>query len=203
MTRLTPSAACAPCRRARSRTAGSSSCPTRVGGTSPSPSPRTPDTGGSLAAVTAATRGVLEEARARGFLGPGPVDAHVAHAWPLVGELPSTGELVDLGSGGGVPGLVLAAALPGTRWVLIESRQRRAAWLHEAAATLGLAGRVSVVAQRAEVVGRSACRGQAAAVVARAFGPPAVSAECAAPLLAPQGTCWVAEPPGGAPERWP
>jgi 16S rRNA (guanine527-N7)-methyltransferase len=156
-----------------------------------------------LGAVSAAARAVLEEARARGFLGPGPVDAHVAHAWPLVGELPTTGELVDLGSGGGVPGLLLAAALPGTRWALIESRQRRAAWLRDAASTLGLGARVTVLAQRAEVVGRSDLRGRAAAVVARAFGPPAVTAECAAPLLAPGGRCWVAEPPGGAPERWP
>src|SRR5579862_5051471 len=176
MTRLTPSAACAPCRRARSRTAGSSSCPTRVGGTSPSPSPRTPDTGGSLAAVTAATLGVLEEARARGFLGPGPVDAHVRHAWPLVGELVGLRTIVDLGSGGGVPALVLAVALPASDWALVEAQARRAAWLTDAARALAVADRVVVLHERAEATGRGPWRGRAAAVVARAFGPPAVTA---------------------------
>jgi len=156
-----------------------------------------------LGAVSAATREVLEEARSRGFLGPGPVEAHATHAWPLVAELPADGELVDLGSGGGVPGLILAAALPGTAWVLIESRERRATWLLDAAGRLGLGERVTVLHARAEEVGRSVRRSQAAAVVARAFGPPAVTAECAAPLLALGGTCWVAEPPGGVPGRWP
>lgn len=56
---------------------------------------------------------------------------------------------------------------------------------------------------RAEVAGRDpARRAGADLVVARAFGPPAVVAECAAPLLRPGGALVVAEPPGGAPERW-
>jgi 16S rRNA (guanine527-N7)-methyltransferase len=182
--------------------------------------------GPPIEAVTRALHEVLEEARARGFLGPGPVEAHVRHAYPLAAELdeppagvpaegpdvagvPSEGPdvaggpIVDLGSGGGVPGLVLAVALPATRWVLVESQERRARWLGDAARALGVDGRVTVLHERAEVTGRGLLRGRAAAVVSRGFGPPAVTAECAAPLLVPGGICWVSEPPGGGEERWP
>lgn len=147
-------------------------------------------------------RPVLDAARELGFLGPGPVDAHVDHAVPLVEVLAGAGLAVDLGSGGGVPGLVLALATTGTEWVLVESQQRRAAWLTEAARTLGLADRVRVVAERAELVGRSELRHRATWVTARSFGPPAVAAECGAPLLAGGGTLWVAEPPEPGAERW-
>jgi 16S rRNA (guanine527-N7)-methyltransferase len=65
-----------------------------------------------------------------------------------------------------------------------------------------LGGRVMVVAERAERVGRGPIRGTVDLVVARSFGSPSVTAECAAPLLRPNGRLVVAEPPGGEPERW-
>lgn len=69
---------------------------------------------------------------------------------------------------------------------------------------LGLADRVDVIEDRAEVVGRSpAHRSRYHVVVARGFGPPAVLAECAAPLLRAEGRVVVSEPPGGDPARWP
>lgn len=141
---------------------------------------------------------VLEEARRRGFLGPGPVDDHVVHAraYADAGLGEESGPVADLGSGGGVPGLVLASLLAGVEWVLVEANRRRCAFLIEAVTTLELSGRVEVVAERAEVVGRdSAHRRRYRAVVARAFGSPAVTAECAAPLLAPGGRLLVSEPP--------
>ena len=117
--------------------------------------------------------------------------------------LPDEGTVVDLGSGGGVPALVLALACPGLSWVLVEVRQRRAQWLATAARRLGLGDRVTVRTERAEQVGRGPWRGSAAAVTARSFGPPAVTAECAAPLLERGATCWVSEPPTAEPARWP
>jgi 16S rRNA (guanine527-N7)-methyltransferase len=60
-----------------------------------------------------------------------------------------------------------------------------------------------VLLGRAEIVGRSERRGSFDAVVARSFGPPAVTAECAAPLLRPGGRLVVSEPPDGTEERWP
>ena len=54
---------------------------------------------------------VLRRSQAAGYLGPGPVEEHVEHAAALVAvERPSS--YLDLGSGGGVPGLVLATAGP-------------------------------------------------------------------------------------------
>ncbi|HUF33659.1 MAG TPA: RsmG family class I SAM-dependent methyltransferase [Acidimicrobiales bacterium] len=148
---------------------------------------------------------VLEESRRLGFLGPGPVEAHVAHAAAFLPLLPAEGRLVDLGSGGGLPGLVLARARPALEVVLLDAHQRRTAFLVDALDRLDLATRAVVVADRAEVVGRSVDhRGAAACVVARSFGPPPVTAECAAPLLALGGRLIVSEPPASeVGDRWP
>jgi 16S rRNA (guanine527-N7)-methyltransferase len=94
---------------------------------------------------------------------------------------------------------------PNSTWVLLEANRRRAGFLVEAIAALELADRVRVRHQRAEETGRdSALRGRADLVVIRSFGPPAVSAECAAPLLRVGGAIVIAEPPAGRDEsRWP
>jgi 16S rRNA (guanine527-N7)-methyltransferase len=149
----------------------------------------------------------LTEAREQGFLGPGPVEAHLDHAaafieaWPGPGS-PEVG--VDLGSGAGLPGLVLAVAWPASRWRLVEGNRRRAHGLEAAVAALGLAERVEVAAERAEQLGRrDGWRGAHDLVTARSFGAPAVVAECAAPLLRVGGNLLVSEPPGATGGRWP
>jgi 16S rRNA (guanine527-N7)-methyltransferase len=146
---------------------------------------------------------VLDDARRWGFLGPGLITQHVTHSLAFLALFPaSQGMNLDLGSGGGVPGLVLAAALPTTRWILLDAQQRRTIFLAEAAARLGLEDRVEVRCQRAEEAGRGLLRGTVDTVVARGFSGPAATAECAAPFLRLDGVLIVAEPPG-APERWP
>ena len=157
---------------------------------------------------------VLEQARTFGFLGPGPVGPHLEHARAFAALL-EVGEgegrpIVDLGSGGGVPGLVLATLLPRSRWLLVDSMVRRTGFLEDVVASLGLGGRVQVVTARAEELGRDpAHRSRYRTVVARSFGSPPVLAECAAPLLARGGTVVVSEPPadpdqsGPRPGRWP
>ena len=147
---------------------------------------------------------VLDKAKQLGFLGPGPVQAHIDRALPILPLLPEDcAHALDLGSGGGVPGLVLAMAKPTVEWTLLEGSTTRSRFLHEAIGLLELTPRVLVVAQRAEDAARSSLRGSFDAVTARSFGAPAVTAECGAPFLRLGGKLIVAEPPGGIPSRWP
>jgi 16S rRNA (guanine527-N7)-methyltransferase len=157
---------------------------------------------------------LLNEARAAGFLGPGPIEPQLVHAQGfaaiarrLAGDGPAT--LVDLGSGGGLPGLVVAGGWPDASVALLEANGRRAAFLRRAVDRLGLAGRVTVLEDRAEVCGRQeGLRAGFDGAMARSFGRPAVVAECAAPLLRVGGWLVVSEPPRTRPEpdeesRWP
>lgn len=153
----------------------------------------------TAAPVTVAS--VLAEARARGYLGPGPVEVQVEHALgfaagPVGVHGDPAARLFDLGSGGGVPGLVLAAAWPDAEVVLLDASDRRTAFLVESVDALGFSDRVRVVRGRAEVAGRDPnLRGRFDVVVARGFGPPAVTAECGAPFLEVGGRLIVSEPP--------
>jgi len=149
--------------------------------------------------------GVLERARDRGFLGPGPVADHVEHARGLaIAAHPAPARFLDLGAGAGVPGLVLALEWPPARATLVDSRRRACAWLSEAVEELGLARRVKVACGRAEELARREdLRGAFDLVVARLFGPPAVTAECGVGFLAPAGRLVVSEPPEAHGERWP
>lgn len=60
-----------------------------------------------------------------------------------------SGRVGDIGTGAGLPGLVLAIARPDVQWVLIEPMERRIAWLNEQAMELGLTN-VEVIRARAE-----------------------------------------------------
>jgi 16S rRNA (guanine527-N7)-methyltransferase len=154
---------------------------------------------------------LLIEAQQQGFIGPGDVQPHIDHALGFVAALGSDTvpeRVVDLGSGGGLPSLVLAASWPESRFWLIEANQRRVRFLADAVDRLGWGDRVQARNGRAEVFGREVdLRGTMDLVTARGFGPPAVTAECAAPFLAPGGRLVVSEPPTseGADDasRWP
>jgi 16S rRNA (guanine527-N7)-methyltransferase len=156
---------------------------------------------------------VLERSRSLGFLGPGSLRVQQDHALGFTaGQEQPPARLLDLGSGGGLPGLVLAVHWPGSEVVLLESSARRCAFLTEALTELGCDGHATVVRARAEDAGRDgALRGRFAMVVARGFGPPPVTAECSAPFLAVGGRLVVSEPPGDdddpdgtrAAARWP
>lgn len=148
---------------------------------------------------------LLASARQQHFLGPGDIQAHVDHSLAFAALVPTPPErAIDLGSGAGVPGIVLALLWPASTWTFIDANVRRTEFLRHAVASLHLDDRVEVLTARAEIVGRDpAWRGGVDLVVARGFGPPAVTAECAAPFLRTDGAVVVAEPPGGDPKRWP
>ena len=108
---------------------------------------------------------VLNDAQRLWFLGRGPVERHVSHglgfaaAWAEVDPTMAMGadrsprRIADVGSGGGVPGLVLAMASE-AHLVLVDNKTRRTDWLSEAAYRLGVDDRVSVVARPAEEAGQ-------------------------------------------------
>lgn len=101
----------------------------------------------------------------------------------LVAPLIPTGATVaDVGSGAGLPGLVLAAARPDLRMTLIEPMERRVVWLQDEIGRLGLE-QVTVVRARAEEVG---ARFQV--VTARAVGALKKLLPVIVPLVAPGGT---------------
>ncbi len=93
-------------------------------------------------------------------------------------------EFVDIGSGGGYPGLPLALALPARRAILVESIRKKARFLVAAVSAAGLADRVEVAAVRAEALAADpAHRGRWEAVVARAVADLTDLAELSLPLL--------------------
>ncbi|MGH9118511.1 MAG: RsmG family class I SAM-dependent methyltransferase [Acidimicrobiales bacterium] len=140
---------------------------------------------------------MLGRAQALGFLGPAPVEGHIVHAAAFAAAAYPPDLALDLGAGGGVPGLFLAAVWPETRWVLLDAGRRRTAFLRDAVIELGWSDRIVVHRDRAEVAGRDpGLRGRHDLVVARSFGPPPVTAECGAPFLRVGGRLLVSEPPG-------
>lgn len=94
---------------------------------------------------------------------------------------------VDLGSGGGLPGIPLAMARPDISWLLVDSVKKKAMVLEEMVTALGLPN-VRVTAERAETLGRSPRhRERYDLVAARACAALPVLAELAMPLLAIDG----------------
>ena len=166
-----------------------------------------PDFGSRLDRLT----DCLLEARTLGLLGPGPVERHLEHSgWFSVAVVEALGSVpdrvVDLGSGAGVPGLVMAISWPEAQFVLVEAGTRRVEHLRKTIGVCGLGERVTVERTRAEEAGREPShRGHFPTVVARSFGKPSVTAECGAPFLSPGGVLVVSEPPSGdrVQDRWP
>lgn len=162
-----------------------------------------------MSAPRDALRPILEVARSAGFLGPGPVETHLDHAAGFAAAaegalLHPPANFVDLGSGGGVPGLVLALTWPDARGVLLDAGRRRCVFLSEAIRRIGADARVDVVERRAEDVGRDPeYREGFEVATARSFAAPAPTAEIAAGLIAVGGLLIVSEPPDPDPGRWP
>lgn len=103
--------------------------------------------------------------------------------------------VVDVGSGGGLPGVVLALLEPGLEVTLIESRAKKAAFLEDAVRRLGLPS-VRVESERAEALGRDpAHRESYDAGVARALAELAIAVELVLPFVRPGGLALFAKGP--------
>ena len=141
-----------------------------------------PDAVGGLSAYAEllATDGVV-----RGLIGPREVprlwDRHLLNCAVVEQLLPTDSSVADVGSGAGLPGVVLAVVRPDIRMTLIEPLLRRTTFLSEVVSTLGLAN-VEVARARAEDVD-----GSFDVVVSRAVAPlPKLAAWCL-PLCRPTG----------------
>ena len=146
---------------------------------------------------------VLDDARRMGLLGPDPVERHISHARVWAGALEPT-SFLDLGSVAGLPGLVFALEWTAVTGALLDGQVRRAAWLRTAVARLELAERLDVIEGRAEDLAHDPeLRETFPLVLARAFGPPAATAECGSGFVSLGGSLSVSEPPGGSDARWP
>src|SRR5581483_9515683 len=112
-----------------------------------------------------------------------PAAGLIADCLVLVDHLGDARRLVDVGSGGGLPGLPLKIARPELSVTLVEADGRKAAFLVRACAELGLKG-VDVVNERAEDAARSPRHREAFDVaVARALAPMPVLAELCLPFV--------------------
>ncbi|MBU4215646.1 MAG: 16S rRNA (guanine(527)-N(7))-methyltransferase RsmG [Actinobacteria bacterium] len=119
----------------------------------------------------------------RGLIGPREPgrlwERHLLNSAAAAGALAGRPTILDLGSGAGLPGVVLAAMLPEARWVLLEPMERRVIWLQYVVSELGLTN-VEVVRGRAEdVTGRFSMH----AVTTRAVGSLDKLYRWAGPLL--------------------
>ena len=151
---------------------------------------------------------VLLDAQAQGFLGPGDPASHLSHALGFADAALTCGpppeRFADLGTGGGVPGLVLAALWPESNAGLIESSARRCTALRTWIEQLGLGDRVEVLEGRADSWARNPSRRETFDLVtARSFARPGITGEIAAGLVRIGGILVVSEPPTGSEDRWP
>jgi 16S rRNA (guanine527-N7)-methyltransferase len=107
----------------------------------------------------------------------------------LVREVAPGERIADVGSGGGFPGLVLAVARPEAEYTLIESNQKRAYFLEEAANALHL-GNITVIRERAEDIGHDPAHREAYSLtLSRAVAPLPVLLEYCLPLARVGGHC--------------
>jgi 16S rRNA (guanine527-N7)-methyltransferase len=123
----------------------------------------------------------------RGLIGPREVprlwERHLLNCAAIAGLVPRPATLADLGSGAGLPGIVLAMLLPEVTVTLLERMGRRAGFLRECVSELGLGNARVIQAQAAEVAGRIS----ADVVTARAVAPLVTLAPMALALLRPGG----------------
>ncbi|MBG6212607.1 MAG: 16S rRNA (guanine(527)-N(7))-methyltransferase RsmG [Cryobacterium sp.] len=108
--------------------------------------------GPQIAAIRTFTNNLADQGEILGLIGPLELprlwSRHILNC-AIVAPLLRPGLVGDVGSGAGLPGLVLAIARPDVNFVLIEPMERRVAWLNDQVVALNLTN-VSVVRARAE-----------------------------------------------------
>ena len=147
---------------------------------------------------------VLATAQRLGTLGALPIPDVIAHSRQFVDALVGiTGAVMDIGTGAGVPGLIIAVDRPDLTLVLTDRREARMDALARGVTAMGIRDRVKVLTGDVAVLGQNPAHvGTYDAVVCRGFASPEVTATLARPLLKNGGTLIVSEPPTFDPLRW-
>ena len=154
----------------------------------PAPPEATDVFGGALDQARRYAELLATDGVTRGLIGPRETDRlwdrHLLNCAVVSELLPQRGVLVDIGSGAGLPGVVLAMLRPSLHVILLEPLLRRSVFLEECVAELGLSN-ATVVRARAEE--RAAAHVKADVATARAVAPLDRLAGWAALLLRPGG----------------
>ena len=157
----------------------------------------------------------LEEAwgpaRRAGVLGSAPIEALVEHTAGFARAVCSSfsadaedfsGRIIDVGTGAGLPGVLLSLLLPRAEFVLVDASDRRLDHVRRAVRTVGTADRVTVLHARGDALAHDVThRGAFDAAVARLLADPAEAVEQLVPLVRPGGCC-VVSTQDEAVDRW-
>ena len=152
----------------------------------------------------------LEQAQKYKFLGPLPIENHIKNGEGFLEVLTRLSlnvnapiRLVDIGSGGGIPALVIAEKYPHWSFLLVERKAKRASFLSWAVENTVFGENIEIFLGEAEIAARDReFEGKADFVTARSFAPPPKTAECGCRFLKKGGYMVVSEPPK-AEKRWP
>jgi 16S rRNA G527 N7-methylase RsmG len=150
-------------------------------------------------------------ARAAGVIGTASVETLVEHTVWFAQAVCSSfsaafddfhGCVVDVGTGAGLPGVILAALLPHAKFRLVDASERRLDHARRASRALGVADRVEIVHGRGDELAHDVSwRGTHDVAVARLLGDPAETIEQLAPLVRPGGVI-VTAAAESATDRW-
>jgi 16S rRNA (guanine527-N7)-methyltransferase len=153
--------------------------------------------------VSEALWAVLAAAQRIGSVGPGDLNRAIDHALQFVACVPTEPtRLIDLGSGGGLPGLVIADQRPSCQVTLVDRRQSRVDQLTRAVRRLGWEARVTALCADMEDIAAEHAE-EFDVATSRGFGPPALTLTYATACVRNRGVIIVSEPPDNRPERWP
>lgn len=147
---------------------------------------------------------VLEEAQRIGTLGSAPSIEIIRHSTWFADALPADViRVIDLGSGAGVPGLIVAVVRPMVQITLVDRRTKCTDALQRAVSVLDLAERVSVRCSDAGDLCRlPGWQGSFDAAISRGFGPPLMTLTLSALFVREGGVVAISEPPDDIPDRW-
>lgn len=147
---------------------------------------------------------VLSAAQKVGALSEAPIEQIIGHSLWFSRAIPNSARrVIDLGTGAGVPGLIVAFDRPELELVLADRRQGRTDTLMRAVMALNLSHRIKVICSEASnlVANREFFR-QFDAAISRGFGPPLETLRLSLDLVKTGGVVVISEPPLSEGSRW-